>query len=251
MSRNEAPSFSPSWRDELLDILKHTGGPGDFATGGLLADAGMPGLEVAGLGPVGLPLEARTAGELKARCVMAPFGKGARTERDETVRHTWQLEPSQFELTNPAWAATVQRAAATRCTALDISLFAEVRPQLHKLLLYEAGSHFAPHRDNEKAEGMFGTMALVLPSRYEGGALAVSHAGATREFDYSKEGAYGTHYLGFYAECKHEIRPVTSGHRLALVYNLVQTGGDAAAGTFSPAANYARLDGALSTCQML
>ena len=51
----------------------------------------------------------------------------------------------------------------------------------------------------------------------------MSHAGATREFDYSKEGAYGTHYLGFYAECKHDIRPVTSGHRLALVYNLVQT----------------------------
>ena len=97
---------------------------------------------------------------------------------------------------------------------------------------------------------MFGTMALVLPSRYEGGALAVSHAGATREFDYSKEGAYGTHYLGFYADCKHEIRPVTSGHRLALVYNLVQTGGGAAAGTFSPAANFARLDGALSKWEL-
>lgn len=30
------------------------------------------------------------------------------------------------------------------------------------------------------------------------------------------------HYLAFYADCEHEIKPVTQGYRLCLIYNLCQ-----------------------------
>lgn len=45
---------------------------------------------------------------------------------------------------------------------------AEVEARLYKLLLYERGSHFKPHRDSPKGgPGMFGTLTLMLPSEYE------------------------------------------------------------------------------------
>jgi hypothetical protein len=47
----------------------------------------------------------------------------------------------------------------------------------YKLLLYEAGDFFLPHRDTEKEPGMFATLVLQLPSTYTGGALVVRHGG--------------------------------------------------------------------------
>jgi hypothetical protein len=32
------------------------------------------------------------------------------------------------------------------------------------------------------------------------------------------------HYAAFYADCEHELRPVKSGYRVCLVYNLVHVG---------------------------
>jgi len=39
--------------------------------------------------------------------------------------------------------------------------------------LYEEGAHFKPHRDSEKAPGMFATLAICLPSQFEGGELVL------------------------------------------------------------------------------
>lgn len=48
------------------------------------------------------------------------------------------------------------------------SIPAEVEARLYKLLLYERGSHFKPHRDSPKGgPGMFGTLTLMLPSENE------------------------------------------------------------------------------------
>ena len=44
---------------------------------------------------------------------------------------------------------------------------AGVDARLYKLLLYEPGSHFKPHRDSEKAAGMFATLTIMLPSSYQ------------------------------------------------------------------------------------
>ena len=56
----------------------------------------------------------------------------------------------------------------------------EVRAELHNLLVYKTGGHFAPHRDSEKVPGMFGTLVVVLPSAHEGGALVIRHTRATK-----------------------------------------------------------------------
>jgi hypothetical protein len=90
--------------------------------------------------------------------------------------------------------------------------------------VYEEGSFFAPHRDSEKEEGMFGTLVIVLPSQFTGGELVVKHKGETETFKQEGLSSFGSQYAAFYADCKHELKKVTSGHRLCVVFNLVKCG---------------------------
>ena len=97
--------------------------------------------------------------------------------------------------------------------------------QLYKLLIYEKGSFFAPHRDSEKTPGMFATLIVCLPSRHEGGTLIVKHDGQTKQIDFGGPASeFKTQYVAFYADCQHEITPVTAGYRICLVYNLAIAG---------------------------
>lgn len=41
----------------------------------------------------------------------------------------------------------------------------------YKLLLYEKGGLFKPHRDTEKENGHFATMLILLPSIFTGGEV--------------------------------------------------------------------------------
>lgn len=101
------------------------------------------------------------------------------------------------------------------------------KASLYKLLVYESGSFFKPHRDSEKDDGMFGTLVIQLPSRYEGGELVVQHNGKVESVDFStkahSQNEFSVFYTAFYCDCEHEILPVTSGFRVCLIYNLITT----------------------------
>ncbi len=72
---------------------------------------------------------------------------------------------------------------------------------------------------------MFGTLVVQLPSDYSGGQLVVSHCGNDKVFDFSGiKGCTNFHYAAFYADCKHELKMVTKGYRLCLIYNLLYSG---------------------------
>jgi len=96
--------------------------------------------------------------------------------------------------------------------------------KLYKLLLYEQGGHFLPHKDTEKEKGMFATLIVQLPSRHTGGELIVSHGGNTVTCDFgqsSGKSPFSCFFAAHYADVEHEVTPITSGYRLALVYSLV------------------------------
>src|SRR3981081_3414663 len=88
--------------EELSQALSKIDRPGSFCASGS-APAVLPGLEVEGLGPVGLPLTAAQAKALKKHCHQAPYGKGEKTVVDTKVRRVWRMEPDRFSLTNPEW----------------------------------------------------------------------------------------------------------------------------------------------------
>lgn len=67
-------------------------------------------------------------------------------------------------------------------------------------------------------------MTITLPSKYTGGELRVSFDGDEKTFDSSHTSATNNLFISaFYADCTHEIKPLISGYRICLVYNLIHT----------------------------
>lgn len=109
--------------------------------------------------------------------------------------------------------------------AQEMSIGTSFNLSLYKLLLYEKGSFFKKHRDSEKEDGMFATLVIQLPSKFKGGELIVGHDGKIKNIDFSSKDAeaneFTSFYSAFYCDCEHEIRPVTEGNRLCLIYNMI------------------------------
>ncbi len=209
--------------DKLLEALAGVDRPGDVCTAGD-RPLTMPGLEVRGLGQIGLPLSETQARELIKLCRQAPYGKGPETLVDTSVRRSWTLDPHQFRLTNSKWDDLLASIVEDVRQALGLEGH-QLSAQLYELLLYEKGGFFLPHRDGEKLDRMVATLAICLPSKHRGGELIVSHAGRRHQITFS--GAASGHelsYAAFYADCQHEVRPVKSGFKLCLTYNLTLAG---------------------------
>ena len=209
-------------RKALEKLLEALGESSQFAMSGSLTPV-LPGLEVKGVGPIGCPVAGADAKRLIAKATQAPYGRREETIVDTNVRRVWQIEPSQLSLRNSEWNNCV--AGIVDAVRIEFGITQKVTPQLYKLLIYEKGSFFAPHRDSEKTPGMFATVVVCLPSRHEGGTLVVAHDGQTKKIEFGGDDAeFKTRYAAFYADCQHEITPVTTGYRICLVYNLAIAG---------------------------
>ena len=97
-----------------------------------------------------------------------------------------------------------------------------VSAEFYKLLLYEEGGFFVGHRDTEKVPGMFATLVVGLPSSFAGGELVVRHKGREARLDLHSDDPAEVAFAAFYADCVHEVLPITEGCRLVLIYNLVR-----------------------------
>jgi len=70
---------------------------------------------------------------------------------------------------------------------------------------------------------MFATLLISLPSVHSGGELFIRFDGQEEKVDFSVAASnYKIPYTAFFADCEHEVKPVKSGYRVNLVYNLVQ-----------------------------
>ncbi len=201
----------------LLDCLRSVERPGDFCVGGL-REIFMPAVDVDGVGRIALPLLSDQAERLVATAAAAPYGRGEETVVDRDVRRTWQIESGKVRIGGRHWGETLAELVADAALGLGVS--EPVAADFYKLLVYDTGSFFVDHRDTEKIPGMFATMVLVLPSTHSGGELIVKHLGREMVLDPRPEEPSEIGFAAFYADCVHEVRPITAGCRLALVYNL-------------------------------
>ncbi len=204
----------------LLEALQTIKRPGSFSAEGTI-DPCFPGLEVTGIGLIGLPLSKTQAEQVIKRCSQAPFGRGEQTIVDTNVRRVWQLDPQHFKINNTEWETKITALVEGVKNQLGLGE-SSVSYDLYKLLIYEKGSFFVSHRDTEKQQNMFATLVVVFPSEHEGGELIIRHDGQEKIIDFAnKNNRYKIQYAAFYADCEHEIKPVTNGYRLSLIYNLV------------------------------
>jgi 2OG-Fe(II) oxygenase superfamily len=205
---------------ELLACLDAVQAEGSFSAFHHADKYPNPGLHIHDHGSVGLPIATKDAKAIASVCQQAPFGLKDQTVIDTAVRRTWELDNSHFECQNPGWPAYVEYLTRQATSALGVTVTA--RAEIYKLLLYEEGAFFKAHKDTEKVPGMFGTMVVCLPSRHEGGEVWLSHAGKTEVLDTSATSQFDLTTLAWYSDVTHEVKPLTSGYRLVLTYNLVQ-----------------------------
>lgn len=209
---------------ELAAVLQSVQRPGDFFMSGRVP-LPAPRVVVDGVGEISLPVLPFQAQQLIAQAERAPYGRGERTLLDTNVRRTWQIAPERIAFRGRQWEETLGRVIAQVRVGLGVE--EPVAAGLYKLLVYDPGSFFISHRDTEKAPGMFATLVVALPGLVEGGELVVRHAGRETRLDLANDDPSELTFAAFYTDCVHEVLPVTTGHRVMLVYNLIRGGTDA------------------------
>ncbi|KAL2211650.1 hypothetical protein CC79DRAFT_1363949 [Sarocladium strictum] len=169
---------------------------GDFATFDQYQSQRIRSIKVKDVGDVSLPLKETQARQMIEKARLAPFGKGTETIVDTSVRNTWELNPDQFELGSEFSSILDLVRAKVR---VDLGIRTNIRAELYKMLIYEKGALFKPHKDTEKTPGMFGTLGV--------------------EKTYDTSSARNT-FAAWYGDVTHEVLPVESGYRWVLTYNL-------------------------------
>ena len=208
-------------KENILNCLKDVKGSGKFISV-QTTEFLFPGLEVNGVGEIAYPINEAQAKALIKGAHKAPFGKGSETIVDNNVRSAWEIDADKLIFSGNRWAGLLDKILRNIKPDLGLEDYT-ISAHLYKMLIYETGDFFLPHKDSEKEKGMFGTLVIEMPSRHTGGELVVSFGGVEEIANFSKNsGDYKIDFAAFYADCDHEVRPIKSGYRICLVYNLVQ-----------------------------
>ena len=225
----------------LSELISSIDRPGDYCVYGRFHTP-MPRIWNNATGVLAFPLQPAQLQDLIALGERAPYGRGEETVLDRSVRDCWQLSPDQISVAGETWGETFNRILNRAAEGLGYPP-AAVRAELYKILVYEEGGFFASHRDTEKVTGMVATLVVSLPVAGKGGELIIRHRGRETIVEMCSNDPSELVFAAFYADCEHEIRPVTEGHRACLVYNLVLTPGQNVAAS---APNYADLTGRIA-----
>lgn len=202
---------------EALDTITTSGT--FFSTG--VNNFCFPKMSVKNLDEIAFPLNKIQIQALISIAHKAPFGKGSETILDSNVRNCWEIDGTQLEFEGNTWNNLLNKTIAKIKPDLGIE-DKNIEAHLYKMLIYEEGDFFLPHKDSEKEKGMFGTLIIGLPSKHSGGELVLSFDGKEHSVSFAEDCTnQKLPYVAFYADCQHEIKPTTSGYRVCLVYNLI------------------------------
>lgn len=125
------------------------------------------------------------------------------------VLSNWSRKGADFEVANTSILGNITRI---------MSLGSSIRAELCMLNVYSTGGYFQSSIDSPHSKDVFGSLVVCLPSQFTGGELVTRHQGRQVIFDWSSSAT--THWAAFLSDVEHEVLPVTSGHRITLVYNL-------------------------------
>ncbi|OAL68751.1 hypothetical protein A7D00_7317 [Trichophyton violaceum] len=212
----------------IHQALRSIDSKGDFACFRGLNGILDPNLHIHGLDRVvKLPLCPDDTNAIIDVCHRSPFGKGEETLVDTSVRKCWELNTTEFDIKAPGWANYMKKIVADVGKGLGVAdKVSSIRADPYKLLIYEKDAFFLSHQDSPKADGMFATLVVCLPTKHEGGEIFLNHQGKSMQFKTSTTSMAGFSYAAWYSDVFHEIKPITTGHRLVLTYNLILEGTD-------------------------
>lgn len=191
--------------------------PGSFSAR-KAAPADDLNVEVRGVGALRFPVPDEQARQLCEIARPARHGRGEQTLLDRRVRNTWEIPPSRVRIDKRRWSKTLVPALDALRDDLGLPSGCRLEAELQSMLVYARGQFFLPHQDSEKHDEMVGSLVVTLPAPFTGGTLVVEHKGRRATYRGSKA---ALSFVAFYADCRHEVKPVRSGHRIVLTYNLL------------------------------
>ncbi|KDQ15302.1 hypothetical protein BOTBODRAFT_187411 [Botryobasidium botryosum FD-172 SS1] len=189
-------------------------------------DAPNPALRltIGSIGTVGLPLGELAAKQIIENSRRAEFHVGEQPNVNMDARGIWEMDAEFVKFGDSRWESFIMDLATRVCAGLGVQFYArKPKVELYKLWLCETGSSALPRRYTEKVDGMFAAMMVMLPSAFTGGATCLSHAGLSKAVDLSVDSLSSSSVVAWYTDVTHELKPITSGYRLALAYNLIHT----------------------------
>lgn len=176
-------------------------------------------ISIAGVGPIQFPIQIQQIELLLKASAAAKFGLREQTLLDKAVRDASEISTDKVSVQINQQKLNQMLTYMSR--QLGLSEDTTLIPHLHNLLIYGPGQFFKPHQDSEKLDGMVATLVIILPSPHIGGDLIVHHKQHSTHFESESLMPQSLKCAAFYADCKHEVKPVKQGYRIALTYNLV------------------------------
>ena len=217
-------------RQRLAQLLGASRGHGSFSARRTASPDDLY-IDITGVGPLTMPVSTAKAKQLIAVARQAQYGQGEQTLTDATVRYTWQVPRSRVRIDKRQWNRTLTPILEGLRDDLGLPEGSRLKAELHSLLVYSPGQFFLPHQDSEKSDDMVGTLTVTLPGTSRGGELIVQHG--EQQISYRSSDKLLS-FVAFYADCRHEVRPVTSGYRVVLTYNLLLSAAHGTASTPGP-----------------
>lgn len=202
----------------LVKLLRSVDRPGSYCIGDKLF-LPMPCIAVDGIGELSFPVRKAQIDDLIKVSQHAPYGQGTQTFVDTKVRDCLQIDADRVSLGGRAWETSFSQIMKLVSEGLGLA-DSQLAAEFYKLLVYRQGGFFAAHRDTEKVPGMVATLSMSLPTAGEGGELVIRHGDGETVFDMRAKEPSELAFAAFYADCVHEVRAVTGGHRISLVFNL-------------------------------
>lgn len=177
----------------------------------------FPGLSIAQLGaPVSLPLipqQAIAIAQLATPCPTTSL-------QDCSCLH---IPGASLTFENPEWQPAIDELFShVICSFARLFNHYYCRLSLSHLLLHPPGTRLLPLRHNTTSKYYFATLAVILPSLYTDGQIELTHNRHTSVYKHgTSTSQHSPYFLAFYKQVEQSLKPLSSGSRLVLVYDIL------------------------------
>ncbi len=179
-------------------------------------------LSIAPVGDITLPLSPNDAVRLLSLNEESQSGESTTTPTDNsTVSHYYRIDTNRISISQSFTEAVMELA---KKMGKDAGVTNPVTAKFCGAFLYPPGGSISTHRKTNSSALMFGSLIVQIPSLFEGGGdLAVQFRNNDKVFDVnmSQDCSTAFHATAFSIYSEYESEPIESGHRLCLMYNLL------------------------------
>ncbi|KAJ4266457.1 hypothetical protein NW762_004441 [Fusarium torreyae] len=136
------------------------------------------------------------------------------------AQNVWELDHTQFELSNPAWPSCLDRIIGDITKELGAS---NVLLRLQNLTLQGPGPIVQQNKGSDQNHNTIGTLLICLPSEHQGGNIHLSLGDRVLSFNTATSSVLDLSVIGWFSDSNCQVKELASGYRLTITYSLYQT----------------------------